>query len=388
MLKGLSRLWWNGLKRISKAQQSQQKKLIKSLLAKPLPTKRAAKKSTGKSTGAAQGAKAATSAKPVSGYRSPSLPGKWLASYHSSLGPNGELPARRMNYWLYLPSSAGSAPMPLVVMLHGCEQSATQFSQGTRMNQLAEKKGFAVLYPQQSLREHPNRCWHWYDKATQDGGGDVQLIAGIIEKVRTAYAIDPSRIYVAGLSAGAAMAHILALNYPHLIAAVGLHSAPVFGAVHTRMGAYAVMQSGSLTQIDSAIHEAIKKIGVPAKMPAILLHGQADKIVRTVNLAQLAEQFKVLNQISAKDQARVAFKAASPEKSRSPRNAYKIFDYYSGTKLLLRVCEILHLEHAWSGGDCSLKFNSCAGPDASRMMWDFFSRHRRRPHTRTTDPAR
>lgn len=373
MLKGLSRLWLRGLKQISKAQQSQQKKLVKSLLAKPAASKRAPKKSTA----AVRSAKPAAPAKPAIASRPAPLPGKWLASYYSSFAENGALPARRMNYWLYLPAGADAASLPLVVMLHGCEQSATQFSDGTRMNQLAEQKGFAVLYPQQSLKAHPNRCWHWYDKATQEGGGDVQLIAGIVESVMQKYPIDPRRVYVAGISAGGAMAHILAMNYPHLFAAVGLHSAPVFGATHTRMGAYAVMQRGSLKPLNGGLHEPLNKNAVRAKMPAILVHGQADKVVRSINLAQLAQQFREVNQLSLNDQAPAVFKAASSPKSKNPRHAYKIFDYHSGTKLLLRVCEVHQLEHAWSGGDGSLRFNSSAGPDASKMMWDFFARHRR-----------
>ncbi len=373
MLKGLSRLWWRGVKEIGKVQQRQQRKLVKTLLAAPAKSKRPPVKSVAPARTQAPAAKPKTEAET----KSVQLPGKWMASYYSSFSALGEVPARRMSYWLYIPDSVTTDSMPLVVMLHGCEQTATQFSQGTRMNELAEKKGFAVLYPQQSLKSHPNRCWHWYDKMTQGGGGDVQLIVGIIDKVAQKYPIDKTRIYVAGISAGAAMANIVALNYPHLIAAVGLHSAPVFGAGHSRMGAYAVMQRGAIKLIDTGIHEAVQKFAGQLKMPAILLHGQSDKIVRAINLTQLAQQFRVLNQLSAEGEIPVVLKAAGRAGSRNPDHAYKTYDYYSGRKLLLRVCEIVQLEHAWSGGDCKLKFNACAGPDASKMMWDFFARHRR-----------
>ena len=169
-------------------------------------------------------------------------PGKWLAAHYAPLPELGQLPGRRLPYFLYLPEKAPSAAMrsrgrPLLVMLHGCEQSATQFADGTRMNRLAERKGYAVLYPQQSLRSHARRCWKWYDKLTQEGGGDVRLIVGAIEQVAARYAIDRARIYICGISAGAGMAHIVALNHPHLFAALGLHSGPVFGAGHNLIGA-------------------------------------------------------------------------------------------------------------------------------------------------------
>src|SRR6476661_6712310 len=221
MLKSLTRLWLSGVKQAARAQRSQQRKLLKSLLPKP-PAK--ARRTPAKAAVTSlTPAKAPRQAVAPAGGR---LPGKWMAFYYSSLADGGKLPARRMPYWLYIPANAPIGPLPLVVMLHGCEQSAEQFARGTRMNALAEQKGFAVAYPQQSLRGHPNRCWHWYERTTQDGGDDVRLIAGIIDKVCAAYPIDRGRIYAAGLSAGAGMANILALRHPDKIAAVGLHSGP------------------------------------------------------------------------------------------------------------------------------------------------------------------
>jgi poly(hydroxyalkanoate) depolymerase family esterase len=245
------------------------------------------------------------------------------------------------------------------------------------MNRLAEQKGFAVLYPQQSLRRHPNRCWHWYEKPTQDGGGDVQLIVGIIGQVVDKYAMDRSRIYIAGLSAGASMAGIVALNFPDLIAAVGLHSGTVFGAGRSRMDAYAIMQTGAAGKIGGPIRDVLEKSGDFPGMPAILIHGQSDKVVRPVNLTQLAQQFRLLNRLSGDGEPPPVLKLAAKPGARNPANAYKTIDHYSGRKLMLRVCDILQLDHAWSGGDCKLQYNACAGPDASKMMWDFFARHRR-----------
>lgn len=302
---------------------------------------------------------------------------KWLASYFSSFEVDGILPARRMRYWLYLPENAPVSPLPLVVMLHGCEQTASEFAQGTRMNSLAEKKGFAVLYPQQSRTAHPHRCWAWYKRAIQNGDGEAKMIAGMIEKVVRINELDGSRVYLAGLSAGAAMANIVALNYPHLIAAVGLHSGTVFGAAYSRMGAYNVMQYGASHLIDAAIHSAVKKCSAFPVMPAILIHGRQDTIVRPVNLMQLTRQFKLLDHLSVENREPIVLKEKQPASGLPRSKTYQTDEYYAGKKLVLKMCEVFNLDHAWSGGDCALRFNACKGPDASKMMWDFFVKHRR-----------
>jgi poly(hydroxyalkanoate) depolymerase family esterase len=258
MLKSFTRLWLGSMQRAAKAQRRQQKKLLKSLLPKPAAksatkpaAKRAAKvkrspaKATVKSAAASAAKRAPAAARAPAPAPSARLPGKWMAFHYSSLSDAGILPARRMQYWVYLPASAPAGPLPMVVMLHGCEQTAAEFAQGTRMNALAEEKGFAVVYPQQSLRGHAHRCWHWYERSTQEGGDDVGLIAGIIAKVCAAYPIDRGRVYAAGLSAGAGMANILALCHPDKVAAVGLHSGPVYGAGQSKTSACGIWELGA-----------------------------------------------------------------------------------------------------------------------------------------------
>ncbi|PUA16858.1 PHB depolymerase esterase [Glaciimonas sp. PCH181] len=282
-----------------------------------------------------------------------------------------------MQYWLYLPANAPATALPLVVMLHGCNQSVDDFARGTRMNQLAERQGFAVLYPQQSYTGHMKRCWNWYNRETQEGGGDAKRIAAIIGIASDKYPIDKTRIYIAGLSAGASMASIVALNYPHLITAVGIHSGTVFGAGHSLVGAYGVMQRGTAKYLSESISNIEKKHIAFPKMPAILIHGLEDTVVRPVNILQLTQQFRTLNGVTAQAEATVIIKAASTANSRHPHHAYKIHDYYDEKKLLVKVCEISQLGHAWSGGDCAIRYNACAGPDATKMLWDFFRQHRR-----------
>ena len=286
-------------------------------------------------------------------------PGKWLSGHVPTAA------GQRMNYWLYLPNAVPDKGMPLLVMLHGCQQTATQFAQGTRMNLHAEKMGCAVLYPQQLVSNHPHRCWKWYERATQDGGGEAATIINVLHKVLAQYDFDRARIYVAGISAGAGMANILALNHPQLFAAVGLHSGPVFGAGHNTLGALSVMKNGALGMgADLAAHEILRRHPQFPGMPAILFQGESDNVVKAINQSQLTRQSLLFNRLSG------------PPKITSKRH-YRLHDYYEGRKLLLRVAQVEQLEHAWSGGDATLAFNDRAGPNASKMMLEFFARHRR-----------
>jgi poly(hydroxyalkanoate) depolymerase family esterase len=301
--------------------------------------------------------------------------GKWLASYFSGFTDRARV--RRMSYWLYLPDrptdeTAARGGLPMIVMLHGCDQSATLFAQGTRMNQLAETAGYAVLYPQQAVSTHPHRCWKWYDRATQQGGGDVPLIVGIINKVIAKYPIDRSRIYICGISAGAAMANIVALNHPELFAGLGVHSGPSFGAGHSTIGALAVMQHGAGGRVEGAIAEVLdKRPGFPL-LPTILIQGEGDQVVRPINQAQLARQAMLLNRLPPDSREQVVARLGGKR-----GHAYQLRDVYRGRKVWLRIARIAELKHAWSGGDERLSFNSGRGPNASKMMLDFFSRHRR-----------
>jgi len=157
---------------------------------------------------------------------------------------------------------------------------------------------------------------------------------------------------------------------------VGLHSAPVFGTVDSRMGAFSAMQHGSSHSLVRAVDEMALSPEFPG-MPAILLQGDADKVVRSVNLMQLAQQFRLVNHIADDTDLPVTQEYPARPAGRSPRHAYQVLDYARGRSPLVRVCRINGLDHAWSGGDARLRFNAEVGPDASLMMWNFFQMHRR-----------
>jgi poly(hydroxyalkanoate) depolymerase family esterase len=381
MARSLSSLWLKSLTRIAKTQQ---KKLVRSLtvatkkatkaavkkaLAPPKPAPRPTAKPSAK---AAARPSAKPAAKPAAKSAPPAeLPGSWTRSFFAA--PNGQ----RMSYWLYLPlrdKAQALKPLPLVVMLHGCTQTAPEFAQGSRMNTLAQRKGFAVLYPQQLLTIDAHRCWQWYQRTTQNGGGEAGLVAGMVTHVVARLGLDASRVYLAGISAGAALAQIIALRYPFRIAAVGLHSGPVFGTADNRMSAFAAMQTGGGTQVAQAVQATVDGGGFP-RMPAIILHGEADKVVRIVNQQQVAQQFLRVNGIA--NLAPVTVLSPARPKGRSPRHAFQTQDYRVGRKPVVSVCRIAGLDHAWSGGDGTLRFNDSVGPDASALLWAFFSKHRR-----------
>ena len=299
--------------------------------------------------------------------------GRWTQHHHLGGDPDSSLPSKRLIYWLYVPHGLSpTAVAPLVIMLHGCEQSASDFAAGTRMNTLADRYGFTVAYPQQSITRHARRCWQWYEKASLDGRGEVSLIAGLIEVLAARQEIDQSRIYVAGMSAGAALAHLLALERPDLIAAVALHSGPAYGVADSSLGALSLMQTGTRHPAESVKRFLLRNKDFPS-MPTLIIQGDVDNVVRSINARNLTQQARELNRMQMDAVATDTFRPA-----RGQCDSYLLSDYRNERKVLIRLCQIENLGHAWSGGDGAFRFNKAIGPDATRLCWNFFKQHRRR----------
>ena len=184
-------------------------------------------------------------------------------------------------YKLFIPKGHMGRQLPLLVMLHGCTQSPDDFARGTRMNQLAEEGGYCVVYPAQSARDNPTRCWNWFRPADQcRDRGEPAIIAEITRHVVRAHRLDPARVYVAGLSAGAAMAVILARTYPDIYAAAGIHSGLPYGSAHDVPSAFAAMQQGSGNSVAST-SATIQALGTT--VPTIVFHGDRDMVVNAHN---------------------------------------------------------------------------------------------------------
>ncbi len=398
ILKTFGKLWLKSARRLAKVQvveqKKLQKKLVKSLMPavkKPrtAPRRRAAsakraetvQAGAGTPTAARSGSGASMAAGIAAAATRLDSGGSWSRGYHVSPLADSRGRRRRMTYWLYVPhasahgiASASAAPgqVPLLVMLHGCDQTAEDFAGGTRMNQLAARHGFAVLYPQQSASAHAQRCWPWYKRSLQHGGDEVALVAGMLEKVAALNGFDRSRVYVAGLSAGAALAQTLAVQHPRVFAAVASHSGPVYGVADSRLSAFTVMRAGSRDAGRTATRLLVERPDFPV-MPILILQGGQDPVVRPVNAGQLAQQFCILNRMASTAHETPVLRAA-----RAANDAWRRTDYKHQGRVVVRLCEVTHLAHAWSGGDASLRYNAARGPDASALLWDFFRRHRRR----------
>lgn len=264
----------------------------------------------------------------------------------------------RRDYKLYVPPQAGQRPLPLVVMLHGCTQDPDDFAAGTRMNEAARAQGCFVLYPAQSKQANPQRCWNWFKHTHQQRGrGEPALLAAMTRDVMARHAIDASRVYAAGLSAGGAMAAILGQAYPDLYAAVGVHSGLAAGAAKDLPSALAAMRGG-----------AAAAPGL-AGVPTIVFHGDADGTVHPDNGEHV---------VAASARAARPDDGAGRERVDGGR-AYTRRVYRSAEGEVLAEHWLVHGSgHAWSGGSRAGSYTDPAGPDATAEMLRFFREHARR----------
>jgi poly(hydroxyalkanoate) depolymerase family esterase len=261
-------------------------------------------------------------------------------------------------YKLFVPSRAQGQPLPLVVMLHGCTQSPDDFAAGTRMNFLAEEQNCFVVYPEQPSGANKAKCWNWFRTGDQRrGGGEPSLIAGITRQIMRDHAIDPKRVYVAGLSAGGAAAAIMGATYVDLYAAVGIHSGLACGAASDLPSAFVAMRQGNGP-------EAIGKVGSP--VPTIVFHGDRDTTVHPNNGDRIVEQ-----------SAKAARAKAKVIDGRVPRgHAYtRTMLTDEGGRAISEHWNVHGAGHAWSGGSPAGSYTDPRGPDASREMLRFFLQH-------------
>lgn len=175
-------------------------------------------------------------------------------------------------------------------MLHGCKQDALTFAAGTRMNPLADQEGFLVLYPEQRRLANADRCWNWFDFSAQRAGGETALIAGMAREVTSIYAVDPGRVYIAGISAGRAMANVMVNCYGHLFAACAVHCGLIYRAAESVFEATRAMKQGSNASPQSTARQAIARRDF-VFVPALVLHGSGDDTVHPKNEKQVVEQF-------------------------------------------------------------------------------------------------
>jgi poly(hydroxyalkanoate) depolymerase family esterase len=272
--------------------------------------------------------------------------GVFVAGRHTSAAGTRE-------YKLYIPPAGkGRRGQPLVVMLHGCTQDPDDFAAGTRMNEAAQQRGHFVLYPAQAQSANPSRCWNWFKHNHQGRGrGEPALLAAMVAEVVAEHAIDASRVYVAGLSAGGAMAAILGDAYPDVFAAVGVHSGLPTGSATDVNSAFAAMQGGGSVA------------GSPTpRPPTIVFHGDQDSTVHPVNGERVATAHGPQDE---------------PQTERVQGDNGRAYTQHTWRDTQGRVVAehwVVHGSgHAWSGGSPSGSYTDPKGPSATDEMLRFFA---------------
>ncbi len=284
---------------------------------------------------------------------------------------------------LYVPDGYEDRRVPLVVLLHGCRQDAEDFAAGTRMNALAERETFLVLYPEQDSGANSLNCWNWFDPANQErGGGEPSIIAGATERIIAEYNVDPDRVYVAGISAGGAMTGILGATYPDLYAAIGVHSGLEYKATEDSRMALAVQRMGG-PDPDRQGREAFLSARSEARvLPTIVFHGEDDMVVNVVNAHQTLSQWAQTNDYAddGSDNDSITDEPADVYREQVPEG----YDYtryvYENPEggVILEKWIVEELGHDWSGGDTEGSYADPQGPDASGEMVRFFDQHPKR----------
>ncbi|MBA5685854.1 PHB depolymerase family esterase [Duganella sp. LX47W] len=264
--------------------------------------------------------------------------------------------AGERKYKLYIPSSYNGQPMPLLVMLHGCTQNPDDFAAGTRMNEVAEERQFLVAYPEQTRQANNGKCWNWFNAIDQQRGqGEPSLIAGIAEQVKRDYRVLDGQVYVAGLSAGGAMAVIVGTLYPDVFAAVGVHSGLPYASAQDLPSALSAMKRGT---------GANKASG--GSLPIIVFHGDRDTTVHPRNGEAVMAQR--LNGNAAASVPSVQ-SGSVPNGHRYTQTTHRGDD----GKPVVEHWVVHGAGHAWSGGSAQGSYTDGKGPDASREMMRFFS---------------
>lgn len=329
---------------------------------------------------------------PWRGKRAGSLPARalrwrWALALAAGLMAGANLPAETRTgeidgyrYRLFVPQ-APSAPSgrPLVVVLHGCSQNASDIARLSRFDVLAERSGFAVLYPETGPSlDNPYGCWRWWVPENQlRKGGEPEVIVTMAAEAGSAVELDRRRVYVAGFSSGGAMSAILGALYPDVFAAVGVHSGIPYSAAATLSCTIGVL-SGGAERPESGATIAYHAQGRRHRiMPLVVVQGDEDGRVAAVNAERLIRQFAQLNDLAddgdGENQSMDAVADATADEQKPDGRSYQIIRYHDARgREIMRKLVVAGMGHAWSGGPAGEKYSDPGGPDVTSSLWRFF----------------
>jgi poly(hydroxyalkanoate) depolymerase family esterase len=280
------------------------------------------------------------------------------------------------SYKLYIPSGYTGQAVPLIVMLHGCTQNPDDFATGTRMNELAEERTFLVAYTAQAGNANMQKCWNWFKASDQQRGqGEPAMISGITRQVIEEYEVADGRVYVAGMSAGGAMAAIMGATYPDLYAAVGVHSGLAPGAAQDLASAFSAMQGGGVSKTPPDESTGRSSGSSEMSVPVIVFHGDRDTTVHPRNSEQLLAYYRTADATpGGRDAAGKPVPPVAVRKGQVPDgHAYtRATQCDADGRPVMEQWTVHGLGHAWSGGSRAGSYTDVKGPDASAEMVRFF----------------
>jgi len=300
-------------------------------------------------------------------------------------------------YYVYTPANyqAGTA-VPLIVMLHGCTQTPTDFAAGTQMNALADQDQFIVVYPQQTSTYNSEECWNWFQTADQTrGSGEPAIIAGIVQTVEqttSQWTIDTNHVYVAGMSAGAAMAVIMGATYPDIFAALGEESGLEYQAATSENAAITAESQGGPNPTTQG-QAAYNAMGSAARVvPTISFQGESDYTVYPVNGDQIVQQWMETDHLASSNTYNASFSSPTTttngQVSGSGGHSYTTETWNdSNGNEIQEYWKINGMGHAWSGGSSSGSYTDPNGPSATNAMYTFFMNHPMHGQGQTPTPT-
>ncbi|MEK7355139.1 MAG: PHB depolymerase family esterase [Bdellovibrionota bacterium] len=300
---------------------------------------------------------------------------------------NLEIKSSDRDFRFYVPSALRQGEKrPLLVALHGCLQTPEDFAGLARLEKLADDQRIFLLLPKQGIFDNLNQCWNWFSASEQRRDeGEPGLIVGMVRWSKSKHAVDETRIYVAGISAGGGMTSILLATYPDVFAAGMMGSGTMYKAGEDLYSGYYATKYGSRADpvaIATETYESLKAtIQLPRAIPLLVIHGSDDQSCAALNSAQTAQQFIALNDLADDGlaNASVSSKALSIHETKIPKGySYRVSAFGPNTSaVVVEHIVVKGMGHGWSGGDDTFRFNHPKGPDETALMWKFLSRYRK-----------